>query len=596
MLYKLTKSFGIEVNRFAEEDSEELCDLENSHFYARFRSFASKKKLKEEQKKSKLKHESLRHDNRSEESHRNENKEEEKETKELEFNVTVELESIAHYSEAYCPSEIYDYGVVFQHSEINGNSIDLRTKKNIMKDNLPIVHQGRKIGSSESKSSVHSSLFKSGDSSNGDNQSIIPLSSNPNSNQNNLMENKKVESVDYVHLNFEKNCVRKEEEEEKKNRRYNKVLEKKELIIAKEKLFNENREKYLNIKYVDIQFLDEFTMFVTQYVQNYYEEDSEYRRAHYFATELYDTINMNLQEEENKNFPQFKLDCFGKKYFFATEPLQFTIQIPKSDPKKFILEKAKIILEKAQGTGKYRLISKANDIALMFSLPSPENKASWKAQICINDRSPLIWELIKKYSECDKRLPILIKFIICWGARRGIINPEKGYFTSQALILLLISFLQIIRKPVLQCLHYEMRIQNCRKIPKNMVNYEETERSSPGLKNVDCSKWITNNHESVGVLLVRFFYYYGEIDYPEHMKKDQRRISVTETKYENYFGRDLGCPIFVEDPFDEDCNLTGNISMKEYDVILYELRMGYKSISEAKEVGDLTYFYIKYEG
>jgi DNA polymerase sigma len=192
------------------------------------------------------------------------------------------------------------------------------------------------------------------------------------------------------------------------------------------------------------------------------------------------------------------------------------------------LEKAKIILENAQKFGEYWLLSKRNDISLMFSATSPNNEATMKAQISINDRSPLIWELIQKYCECDSRLPNLIKFLICWGTRRGIVNPEEGYFSSQSLILLLIFFLQIMSRPVLPSLHDEIRIQNCRQLTKNMVNYEETERTytpgkkyreevkllgiNYGWKNVDCSKWRTENHESEGLLLLRFFYYYG-IDY-----------------------------------------------------------------------------------
>jgi hypothetical protein len=290
LLYKITQSFGIKVNSTAEEDSEELCDLENSHFSASFRSFASKKKLKEEQKKSKLKQESSCHENRSEEPQRTENKEEEKEeeTKELESSVSVELESIAHYSEACCPSEVHDFGLVFQHSETNGNSIDLRTKKNIVNENMLFIPQGRKIASSESMSSAPS-WFKHGDSSNEDNQSINSSSSNSNSNPKNVMENKKVESVDDVHLSFAKNSERKEEEEEKKNKRYNKVLERKELILEKEKIINLNRENFLIIDHVDVQSVShDFTPFIKEYIQHCYQEERKNSRAHSFATNLFD--------------------------------------------------------------------------------------------------------------------------------------------------------------------------------------------------------------------------------------------------------------------------------------------------------------------
>jgi hypothetical protein len=81
-----------------------------------------------------------------------------------------------------------------------------------------------------------------------------------------------------------------------------------------------------------------------------------------------------------------------------------------------------------------------------------------------------------------------------------------------------------------------------------------------------------------------------------HLKKDQRRISVTQKKYNNCLPGDLGCPIFLQDPFDEDCNLTANIHFNQFDVILYELRTAYKTISEAKEEKDLLHFYIKYAG
>lgn len=162
---------------------------------------------------------------------------------------------------------------------------------------------------------------------------------------------------------------------------------------------------------------------------------------------------------------------------------------------------------------------------------------AFQANIYVNHLSPSLGALlIKKYFDFDPRVAYLVKFILYWAKIKSLLNPTQGYFSSYALILLIIFFLQIQAYPVLDSIqlfadtamneHKTLEIPSFRyNLKKKQYRYENWDNEKPNTETVNINFMNVHiplmkaklgypkNTESLGELLVKFFYYYG-VDYP----------------------------------------------------------------------------------
>jgi len=67
------------------------------------------------------------------------------------------------------------------------------------------------------------------------------------------------------------------------------------------------------------------------------------------------------------------------------------------------------------------------------------------AAIYLNHLSPCLSSmLIEKYFSFDKRVKTMCKFVLYWAKTKNLLGANRGFFSSYALVLMVIFFLQII--------------------------------------------------------------------------------------------------------------------------------------------------------
>eukprot|EP00826_Nyctotherus_ovalis_P036484 TRINITY_DN3237_c0_g3_i2.p1 TRINITY_DN3237_c0_g3~~TRINITY_DN3237_c0_g3_i2.p1 ORF type:complete len:204 (+),score=39.01 TRINITY_DN3237_c0_g3_i2:65-676(+) len=145
--------------------------------------------------------------------------------------------------------------------------------------------------------------------------------------------------------------------------------------------------------------------------------------------------------------------------------------------------------------------------------------------------------LVEKYFAFDKRVKMISKFVLHWARNKSIIGVNRGFLSSYAYTLLVIFFLQIQKKPVVESIQLyaekrlkaaEVEIPSFRRFLKQKPQWGETKAYHPENVHTDTinSNFIQisasemkrdleypKNEESVGELLMKFFYYFG-IEYP----------------------------------------------------------------------------------
>jgi len=163
----------------------------------------------------------------------------------------------------------------------------------------------------------------------------------------------------------------------------------------------------------------------------------------------------------------------------------------------------------------------------------------YETAIYINHLAPSFASiLIEKYFKLDERVEAMCKFVIHWASIKRLLGPSKYYLSSYALILKVIFFLQIQNPPVIDSIQgYADRMCDSASVVdipsfKNMLKRvpDKNEYIKYRLGNiildtinltfikVDSQILISDlgyvkNKETVGELLIKFFYYFG-IDYP----------------------------------------------------------------------------------
>eukprot|EP00826_Nyctotherus_ovalis_P012570 TRINITY_DN13334_c0_g1_i1.p1 TRINITY_DN13334_c0_g1~~TRINITY_DN13334_c0_g1_i1.p1 ORF type:complete len:175 (-),score=21.04 TRINITY_DN13334_c0_g1_i1:357-881(-) len=138
-------------------------------------------------------------------------------------------------------------------------------------------------------------------------------------------------------------------------------------------------------------------------------------------------------------------------------------------------------------------------------------------------------KLISKYCELDSRVKSMSRFILHWADSRRIINPSKGYFSSYAIELMVIFFLQLQTDcilPSLQTYSKQRQKPNMVLIPSFEEIIKAPQKSSYrkkiqfdfafdsiNIEEVKANLGLPQNTECVAILIIKFFYYFS-VDYP----------------------------------------------------------------------------------
>ncbi|XP_050428104.1 poly(A) RNA polymerase gld-2 homolog A-like isoform X2 [Adelges cooleyi] len=111
--------------------------------------------------------------------------------------------------------------------------------------------------------------------------------------------------------------------------------------------------------------------------------------------------------------------------------------------------------------------------------------------------------LLYCYSKMDIRVRPLVLTIKLWASRHNINDPKNMTLSSYSLVLMVINFLQCIHPPVLPSLQ---RIYKNKFCVDADISYVHMHEQLP-------NGWTSENKQSLGELLLKFFEYYNEFNY-----------------------------------------------------------------------------------
>jgi len=218
------------------------------------------------------------------------------------------------------------------------------------------------------------------------------------------------------------------------------------------------------------------------------------------------------------------------------------------------LKKIQYLFEEQHAPGKFEIITRGKQYKksedprnryaiefLRYTLPASESpKKRFSCSIFINHLAPVFGaRLIQKYCDLDKRVSIMINFVLFWAKSRGILTPRNGYLSSYAICLMIIFFLQLQNPPVLPSIQLFCKENSVSEKKIQIPDFINFVRNQPTKKDekyhfykediiktdvnfnfnfVDCEQikktlGLPKNNESPAILISKFFYYFA-VDYP----------------------------------------------------------------------------------
>jgi DNA polymerase sigma len=167
-----------------------------------------------------------------------------------------------------------------------------------------------------------------------------------------------------------------------------------------------------------------------------------------------------------------------------------------------------------------------------------DTKSNIDSIIYVNHLGPCFSTvLIEKYFAFDKRVKAISKFVLHWARNKSIIGANKGFLSSYAFTLLVIFFLGIQEKPVLESIQlysesgldaagievpsfksYLKRKPQCSESIVYHPDNIHTDTINTSFIQINPSEMrrdlgYPKNEETIGELLTKFFYYFG-VEYP----------------------------------------------------------------------------------
>ncbi|XP_025415023.1 poly(A) RNA polymerase gld-2 homolog A-like isoform X2 [Sipha flava] len=127
--------------------------------------------------------------------------------------------------------------------------------------------------------------------------------------------------------------------------------------------------------------------------------------------------------------------------------------------------------------------------------------------LCCNNVGIRNTHLLYCYSRLDYRVRPLVLTIKLWASYHNINDPIKMTLSSYSLVLMAINFLQCVKPPVLPSLQ---RIYGMKFSSDTNIEFVHMHEQLP------TNSWRSENQQSLGELLLKFFEYYNDFNYCQH--------------------------------------------------------------------------------
>ncbi|XP_052890470.1 poly(A) RNA polymerase gld-2 homolog A-like [Anopheles moucheti] len=147
--------------------------------------------------------------------------------------------------------------------------------------------------------------------------------------------------------------------------------------------------------------------------------------------------------------------------------------------------------------------------------------------------------LLHCYAQLDVRVRPLVMVIKLWAQHHNLNNPIKSTMSSYSLVLMVINFLQYgVTPAVVPCLHKLYPEKFCQD------NY-----NSNLLERIDPHE--SENNDSLGELLLKFYQYYAEFDYANYAISVRMGsiLPIADCKWNGTEQFALTNYLFIEEPF-----------------------------------------------
>jgi len=253
-----------------------------------------------------------------------------------------------------------------------------------------------------------------------------------------------------------------------------------------------------------------------------------------------------------------KLEPFGSLISgFGTKTSDFDLCVKHPNDECFTMEDG-IDALKTIGTAlvsdkrfkvKYTLTARVPVLTLNFI----DKVFPCKADISFSNKLALLnSKLLKTYANFDQRVAPLVIAVKKWANLCDINSAVYNTFSSYALSVMVIHFLQRVEPPVLPYLQskrdFSLRVKL---IDEFEVQFEEP--SSAFIKK------FSKNKMSLGQLFIEFFDYFDKFNWEDNVIQIRGKMPVD--KYEKEWNRSF---IAIEDPFELTHNLSGGIRDSVY--------------------------------
>uniref|UniRef100_A0A182PK57 PAP-associated domain-containing protein n=1 Tax=Anopheles epiroticus TaxID=199890 RepID=A0A182PK57_9DIPT len=149
--------------------------------------------------------------------------------------------------------------------------------------------------------------------------------------------------------------------------------------------------------------------------------------------------------------------------------------------------------------------------------------------------------LLNCYAQLDQRVRPLVLVIKLWAQHHNLNDPINSTMSSYSLVLMVLNFLQCgVTPAVIPCLHRIYPEKFCKKTFSNNL----LERIAPHR---------SENGDSLGTLLVKFFRYYADFDYANYAisVRTGQILAISECKWNTNDQSGIGVTnyLFIEEPF-----------------------------------------------
>jgi len=363
----------------------------------------------------------------------------------------------------------------------------------------------------------------------------------------------------------------------------------------------ESKRKILIEQYARGIFLDNISLKEDEIVDN--DVYSTFEKLSHEIIARYNKFNPNREENSRREefrrnleaiireklFPDSDLYMFGSSFtglYIENSDIDFCLltsgrpysssgQRTSDTPNESSIFRSLYKMMREMGVS--RVILLLNARVPILKLTSAQDLFPFKFDLCLNRTLGIRnSELMRAYVICDYRVKALMFFLKSWSKVMNLHNSSSA-FNSYCLQLLLIFFLQTRPIPVLP---------NLQSYPENLnsIGSEHFCGTYNCWFDRDLARsWRSENKESPGELLIRFFKYFSEFDFKTYAISV--RTASALLKSEVSFPSN---PVCVEDPFETDFNCARLIGNRILDYSKNVFNISYRALLYIKDLEALV--------